>query len=378
MDFAKRNWKWLLAGVSGAAIIAYAASADAADLSGACCADLEERIAELEATTARKGTKKVSLSVYGQLSKSLLFWDVEDFDGQVVTENSAAETFVGFGGSAKIADDWKAGFVLEIGAGGYEGISPAIGADTNGLYTRNAALYLEGPVGRVTLGHFHTATDGIAEISTANTAVAARMLSLRPLVGPQVGEVLDLFDGTRADIVRYDTPLMYGFRASAAWSGGAGDVDFWDVALRYAGEAGGFQFAAGVGYREGLTVPSVGVLTDELKVLSGSASVKHVASGLFVSGAVGQLEVDGIDEDLRGYHGQGGIEIKFTSLGATTLFAEYAKAEVSGIDEDFTLWGGGVVQAIDAAALDVFLSVRQIEVDDVDGLVGQAGARIRF
>ncbi len=32
----------------------------AADLGGDCCADLEERIAELEATTARKGNRKVS------------------------------------------------------------------------------------------------------------------------------------------------------------------------------------------------------------------------------------------------------------------------------------------------------------------------------
>ncbi len=35
-------------------------SAQAADLGGNCCADLEERVAELEATTARKGNRKVS------------------------------------------------------------------------------------------------------------------------------------------------------------------------------------------------------------------------------------------------------------------------------------------------------------------------------
>ena len=42
-----------------------AGSASAADLGGNCCADLEERIAELEATTARKGNRKVSLTVSG-------------------------------------------------------------------------------------------------------------------------------------------------------------------------------------------------------------------------------------------------------------------------------------------------------------------------
>ncbi len=35
-------------------------SATAADFGGDCCADLEERIAELEATGARKGNRKAS------------------------------------------------------------------------------------------------------------------------------------------------------------------------------------------------------------------------------------------------------------------------------------------------------------------------------
>ena len=42
-------------------------SAKAADLGGDCCADLEERVAELEATTARKGNRKMSLTVNGQV-----------------------------------------------------------------------------------------------------------------------------------------------------------------------------------------------------------------------------------------------------------------------------------------------------------------------
>ena len=50
-------------------------TAHAADLGGNCCADLEERIAELEATTARKGNRKVSLSVTGFVAKQLLFFD---------------------------------------------------------------------------------------------------------------------------------------------------------------------------------------------------------------------------------------------------------------------------------------------------------------
>ncbi len=49
--------------------------ARAADLGGDCCADLEERVAELEATTVRKGNKKVSVTVYGKMNRAVLFWD---------------------------------------------------------------------------------------------------------------------------------------------------------------------------------------------------------------------------------------------------------------------------------------------------------------
>ena len=50
-------------------------TAMAADLGGNCCADLEERIAELEATTVRKGNRKVSLPISGFVSHHVMWWD---------------------------------------------------------------------------------------------------------------------------------------------------------------------------------------------------------------------------------------------------------------------------------------------------------------
>ena len=49
--------------------------AEAADLGGDCCADLEERVAELEATTVRKGNKKVKVELYGRVNRVINFWD---------------------------------------------------------------------------------------------------------------------------------------------------------------------------------------------------------------------------------------------------------------------------------------------------------------
>ena len=52
--------------------------AQAADLGGDCCADLEERVADLEATTARKGNRKVSLKIYGQVNRAMMWLDDSD------------------------------------------------------------------------------------------------------------------------------------------------------------------------------------------------------------------------------------------------------------------------------------------------------------
>jgi hypothetical protein len=45
-------------------------TSQAADLGGNCCADLEERIAELEATAARKGNRKMSLTIGSSIAKA--------------------------------------------------------------------------------------------------------------------------------------------------------------------------------------------------------------------------------------------------------------------------------------------------------------------
>ncbi len=53
-----------------------AAPARSADLGGNCCADLEERIAELEATTGRKGNRRVNLTITGFVAGQLGFQPV--------------------------------------------------------------------------------------------------------------------------------------------------------------------------------------------------------------------------------------------------------------------------------------------------------------
>jgi hypothetical protein len=95
-------------------------SAKAADLGGDCCADLEERVAELEATTVRKGNRRVSLTITGQINRTILYWN----DGQSSStvygvDNTASSTRFSFLGEARITPKLKAGFelMLEMDAG---------------------------------------------------------------------------------------------------------------------------------------------------------------------------------------------------------------------------------------------------------------------
>src|ERR1044072_978534 len=104
-----------LALVLGLGILAGGTPAGAADLGGDCCADLEERIVELEATTARKGNRKVSLEVSGHVNEAVIWWD-DGFESNayVVTNDNSRSRFR-FKGKAKIDKDWEAGYLIEIG-----------------------------------------------------------------------------------------------------------------------------------------------------------------------------------------------------------------------------------------------------------------------
>ena len=100
-----------------------ATSANAADLGGNCCADLEERIAELEATTARKGNRKVSLTVSGWVGQQITFWDDGIESNTYIHDlGTTLGSHVKFTGSAQISPGWSAGYVLQIEAISNDGL----------------------------------------------------------------------------------------------------------------------------------------------------------------------------------------------------------------------------------------------------------------
>ena len=88
--------------------------AKAADLGGDCCADLEERVAELEATTVRKGNKKVSVQIYGKVNRRRgCSGTMAPSRIPIPSTTPMKSTRTGIKGNAKIMGDWSAGYRLE-------------------------------------------------------------------------------------------------------------------------------------------------------------------------------------------------------------------------------------------------------------------------
>ena len=396
----------------------------AADLGGNCCADLEERIAELEATTARKGNRKVSLTISGMINETLMFWDDGFERNTYQLTNETKRGRFKFAGNAKITDDWSAGYVLELGPRGARqdraSQTTDTGSGSNTVDIRYSYWTVKSKsLGTLGMGLQPQASDGVTEVTTANTDHFARPAPTQQFGDSGGGFFLRLNDGTltslrfgnivtqgfngtpgeghRLNAVRYDTPTMAGFTASASW----GEDDFWDLALRYAGELGGFKLAAAIGYVDwtdgsatnprGCARATTGSDVD-CQEIGLSGSIMHLATGLFVTGGYGHRKdhslanvyagAAGIDDTQDFYFVQSGIEQKWLSIGKTTIFGEYwrenagpglttngtqlnaaplgAGARVSAAE--ITMWGVGLNQTV-AEGVDMYVSYRHVDAD---------------
>jgi hypothetical protein len=389
--------------VLGAGLLA-AMPAWAADLGSDGVADLEERIAELEATTARKGNRKVSLTISGYVNEQVQWWDDGAEQNVYVGTNESDQTRLRFVGKAKIDKDWSAGYIIELGfRGAGQGTWNAnVPNGTNaGINLRHSAWFVESKTfGKVTTGLTSAANDSITELTVAKTITVEKPIQIfTPNAGfairqngvntgnvtwGQLSSIPQAGEGDRYNVVRYDTPEFGGFIASASW----GEDDLWAAALRYTGEVHGFKLAGGIGYSEisdknrNIYNANANESPGKGNELGLSVSALHIETGLFATFAYGRGEDDlrpgnNVDES---WNVQAGIQKKFIPLGNTTVFGEYYQGDFGAayngatgaprtfggsavIGSDVDVWGLAAVQSIDAAALDVYISFRQYSAD---------------
>ena len=406
-------------------------SAMAADLGGNCCADLEERIAELEATTVRKGNRKVSLAISGYVSHNVVWWDDGTQSDVYIADGGNYGSRWRFRGEAKINPLVTAGFLYEFqnNNNGVQGLNQLNGGDDLGFTSaaggvtllRDSTVYLRhAQLGMVKIGHGSTATDNLVLIDlgamagagTSDVALynggfilrsnAGMLGSATTLNWAQATRGHESFDTSRRNHVLYETPTLQGFTVQAA----VAEDNYWDIALRYAGEFNGVRVAFGIGYQEdsefnagpqiGLSTAGVlcatncNVTTSDLK---GSGSILHVPTGLFVTFAAGKRELEGstagtaatayTGPDLKYWYVAGGLSRNFFGIGNTVLFAEASNSQ-GGLEQSMFLgttagytmnvggvrttsevdhWGLGITQYIDAAAMEVFAAYKNYSLD---------------
>jgi predicted porin len=380
----------LAALIAGGMMVA-TSSANAADLGGDCCADLEERVATLEATTARKGNRKVSLKIYGQVNQSLLIWDDGQNSDAYVVDNDSSASRIGFKGKAKINNDWSAGYRIEIGV--YSAESDRVDQDNddgdgNRLDLRRSEMFIKSKTfGKVTWGLTSTALDGTTKADLSGTHVVARNGGLRYIedffIIDNTGASTNtrwgkIFDGDteldRDNVIRYETPTFAGFKVSASW----GEDDQWSVAAFYKAKFDQFKIKAAIGYGE-----EQEDLKDASEHFNGSASIMHTPTGIFVTGSAGEREFKSDGDVETFYQIKAGIQQKWNSLGKTTLYGEYVHGDTDDTGEG-DIYGFGVVQKVDAAAMELYAGFRHYEadldtgVDTEDFITVVTGARIKF
>lgn len=394
------------------------APARAADIGGDCCADLEEHIAELEATTARKGNRKVSLTITGQVNKAVLFWDDGVETNTYVVGNKNDQSNFSFVGEAAIAPGWKVGYDLLVRL--TDNLSDEVDQDTanagSGFFVWYSHWFVESQkLGKVSLGLASRATDTVPETDLSETGVAAYAgvqdiggafflrLSDGTLSNIAWADLFNHFNGDTANVVRYDTPVIAGFIASASW----GEDDAWDIALRYSGERHGFKLGGAIGYTEvtdgfNEVVGNPNGLNQS--TVLGSFSILHEKSGLNFTLAAGNRQWHGLADDADGVartppdtkyiYTKLGWLADLNRLGHTGFYCEYGwfhnyLTAVNDPDivaslgaptgsriaaDTAQVWGLGVVQHIDAAEMQVYLGYRH-HTADFD-IVDSGGAKI--
>jgi len=139
------------------------------------------------------------------------------------------------------------------------------------------------------------------------------------------GDQFTSYFGGKSDRIRYDTPSMAGFVASASIAGG----NFWDVGLTYGASYGDVQVSASAQLRH------TGAVTGSENA-GASIALKH-ASGLSASFHAGQEYGVG-SEAATAVEGESwGVEAGYTTsamsnLGATSFNIVYTEADETTLD----------------------------------------------
>lgn len=374
-------------------------------------ATIEERLEavekKLEGTSGGNfisaAKKKVDVTLYGQVSKAVLFADDGEDDDVFFVDNAISGTRLGVKAKAKLNDEFSVGGQFEFewtqnSSNKVDMTTNSWGDDQNAK-KRQMKVYLQSKTaGKLTLGHGSVAADGIAQIDFSGTKLTGRGDSAfgagfkfyddkaDSYSGIKVGDIFTDLDGGRKDGLRYDSPAFFGVTLSAT----VAENNYNDVAIRYANTFAGTKVSAGLAYTY------AGATTSTHNILSGSASVM-LPFGLNFTVAAGEKEFDDQGSSAANFddgsyiYAKVGYQIKAFSVGATSFSVDYGEYDDMKAGNSLTsqyegeMWGAEIVQKFNDINTEFYLAYRLYELDDNDAAtdfedvtVTVVGARFSF
>lgn len=387
-------------------------------------ASIDERIAELEETTARKGNERVSLSISGWVSRMLLAWDDGEKTDVYVVDNVSSRSRVNFDGAVKISRGWSAGYLLSFGLDdtASNDVDQFFSNGEQQIEVRHSAWWIRNSqLGTMTLGHTSTATDNIIlkdvggiMPGAANMATIGGSFLMRHADSYEKGNdalvnsgaftttLNDMIAGgsvdtLRRNVIRYDAPRFSGLWGNIDMSVAWGEDDFFDVAVEHGINYDDWKFRFGAGYLHDTDEHGRANSSRDRKEYKGSASLLHIPTGLFGTAAYVRRTFHGYDaatpqavfgenvsEELNAdqpnrppidyFYSAFGLRRSYWSIGDTSIYGEYGQVwdSVKGLREaDFRavtesrvmMLGAAICQDIDDAGMDVYAGVRVYSFD---------------
>ncbi|MDJ0685034.1 MAG: porin [Alphaproteobacteria bacterium] len=328
------------------------------------------------------GTDRVRLKISGQVNRALQYADNSDESDLMPVDNDASSTRFRFEGEADINEDVTVGTRIELEVESDSSANTGFDDDSGGfdLNERHLDLFASSKKwGKVWLGQGSTASDGSTEVDLSGTDIVGYSDTASIAGGINFGgttttvnDAFDNLDGLgRDDRLRYDSPQFAGFTVSGSY----GRNDQYDGAVRFSGKFDNTTLRAAVFYAEKSN-------NDD----SYGGSVSADISGFTLTGAYAERD-DAIRSDLDAtfYYGKVGYKFSVFDFGDSAVAVDYAYNEdVDTAGDEATAYGAYYVQQVDAAAADLYLGLRNFELersgvsdpDDVFAVMG--GARVKF
>ena len=311
------------------------------------------------ALAAPMAAQAVDFTISGHVNRALVVVDNDDGTDAQVKDNGSSATRIRWTGSSEMMDGNSVGIQVEYQESGTT------------LSLRHANVHYSGEFGKATIGQGSEAGDGSAYSDPSGVfGIGHGQEKGSSMLGSYFGS---LDGGTRAHMIRYDTPAIGPVSAAVSVGNNAGGNDRVSAAVRLSTEFSGSSFSAQLA-----SLREDGTVGNAKETVGGSFGMA-MASGLTFSGAWAQGD-NHSGTDPSYFQSSIGYKFDDSAIAASWYSSEDFKTEGS----EGTAIGVGVNHNLPKVGAQVYVAVQNYDVDhgddrmDEDDTVFVVGTRVKF